>query len=219
MKKAHDLTGQRFGRLVVIERVESHIQPSGQRKTRWLCQCDCGNTKIVQYSQLKSGKTKSCGCLAREKSKKRLITHGLSHTRLFIVWTGIKARCFNSKVIYYKDYGGRGIKMCEEWEKDFMAFKEWALTHGYDEKAERGECTIDRIDVNGDYSPDNCRFINMQEQCNNKRNNRLIAYEGKTYTIQQWCKILGIKYTTLKSRLNLGWPIEKALTTPLRGNK
>lgn len=216
MKKIHDLTGQRFGRLVVIERVDSHIQPSGQRKTRWLCKCDCGNEKIVSSSQLKSGMTKSCGCLSREKSKERLFVHGLKHTRLYVVWCDIKSRCFNPNNTYYKDYGGRDITICSEWKDNFMVFYEWAYANGYNENALKGECTIDRIDNNKGYCPDNCRWVSMKEQCKNRRSNIFLTYKDKTHCLVDWVEIIGIKYDVLYRRLKRGWSVEKAFTTPVK---
>ena len=220
MRKAHDLTGQKFGRLTVIKRVESLVQPSGQRKTRWLCKCDCGNEKIIQSSQLKSGMTKSCGCLSREKSRERLFAHGLRRTRLYALWCNIKSRCFNPNNAHYKDYGGRNITICNEWKDNFMSFHDWAFDNGYNEKAKKYECTIDRIDNNKDYCPDNCRWITMKEQTRNKRNNIVLTYNGETHCLMDWAEIVGIGYNTLLSRINkYGWSIEKALTIPIKQKK
>ena len=212
MSSFKDLTGKRFGRLVVIERVESHIQPNGQRKTQWLCQCDCGEKIIIKASDLKSGHTRSCGCLRIEKITK----HGLFGTRIYIIWHNIKHRCYNPKDSNYKNYGSRGITMCKEWLNDFHSFYNWAMTNGYDENAKRGECTIDRIDVNGNYVPSNCRFVNIKIQQSNKTNNHLITYNGETHNISEWSEILNIKFGTLFARLKRGWSIEKTLTMPVR---
>ena len=211
MGKALDLIGQKFGRLTVISKAEKHIQPSGQRKTCWLCKCDCGNEIIIKGSDLKSGHTQSCGCLRIEKITK----HSLFGTRIYTIWHNIKHRCYNSKDSNYKNYGGRGIKICEEWKNDFKAFYDWAINNGYNESAKRGECTIDRIDVYGNYEPSNCRFVNIKVQQNNKTNNHLITYNGETHNISEWSKILNIKFSTLLARLNRGWSVEKTLTIPV----
>lgn len=207
--KRIDLTGQRFGRLTVVSYAFT-------RKTdvMWNCVCDCGKHTIVSRSDLKKGKSKSCGCYRIERSKeankgaKHGLTHGLSNTRIYHIWRGIKDRCFNEKKDRYKNYGGRGITICDEWRNDFQAFYNWAMLHGYSENL-----TIDRIDVNGNYEPSNCRWITKGEQANNTRNNHLITYCGETKTIAQWAKKIGIKYSTLSARINsYGWSIEKALT-------
>lgn len=163
-----DLVGQRFGRLVVSERLER----SGCGATKWLCKCDCGNLVSVQYSNLKSGATKSCGCLNQENREKRNRKHGGSFRgkteRLYRVWRGMLGRCEDPKNNSFKYYGLAGISVCEEW-RDYGSFRNWAIEHGYDENAKRGECTIDRIDVYGDYCPENCRWITNTEQQRNKR--------------------------------------------------
>lgn len=216
MPKALELTGQKFGRLTVVQRVENDKKGAAC----WLCKCDCGNEKVVQASQLKSGMTKSCGCLLREVSGARFFVHGLKHTRLYDVWSSIKARCFNLKNEHYKDYGGRGIKMCDEWKNDFKVFYNWSIANGYNETAKKYECTIDRIDNNKDYAPDNCRWVTQKEQCNNKRNNHLITYNNETHTVMQWAEIIGIEYRILLNRINkYGWSIERAFITPVRKRK
>ena len=216
MSSFKDLTGKRFGRLVVIERVESHIQPNGQRKTQWLCQCDCGEKIIIKASDLKSGHTRSCGCLRIEKITK----HGLFGTRIYIIWHNIKHRCYNPKDSNYKNYGSRGITMCKEWLNDFHSFYNWAMTNGYDENAKRGECTIDRIDVNGNYCPENCKWSNAKTQANNTTKTINLTYKGLTHTLSEWSDIVNISRPTLWARLKVHkWSIEKALTTPIKGRK
>lgn len=164
-----NLAGKKFGRLTVIERAEDIRQASGRKRVAWICRCDCGEIHVAQADSLKSGGTKSCGCLKAENNRAKWGKHNGSKDRLYGVWTDIKKRCYNPKYKQYKDYGGRGIQVCDEWLRDYSAFRDFALKHGYDPDAKFGECTIDRIDVNGNYCPENCRFIDMKAQRNNQR--------------------------------------------------
>lgn len=200
MKK--DLTGMRFGRLVVLR--EAGRQ---RRRVLWECLCDCGNYCNVISTNLTTGNTLSCGCIANKYS------YTQSHkTRLYSIWRGIKQRCLNPNSPEYHRYGGRGITICKEWENDFGAFKRWASANGYQDNL-----TIDRINNNQGYTPDNCRWSTKLEQSNNMERNILWTYKGETKTITEWSKCVGIKRHTLYLRYRNGWTIEKMLTTPLQG--
>ena len=161
-----DLMGKRFGRLVVI--AEGGKDKDGS--LRWICKCDCGNTtKPILSANLRKGHVKSCGRLLRK--------HGKKNTRLYEVWRGMKKRCSNKNHFAYKYYGARGISVCDEWKNDFSKFYDWAMLNGYNPDAPRGECTIDRINNNGNYEPSNCRWITMAEQEKNRRTHREVKIE------------------------------------------
>ena len=202
MPRLIDLTGQRFGRLVVVERVEN----SADGRARWLCRCDCGQSKTVLGEHLKKGRTKSCGCAKSESSSKRFKKHGGRNSKLYRIWSNMKDRCNNPDCKVYSDYGGRGIKVCKEWIDDFSAFQKWALANGYKEGL-----TIDRKDNDKGYSPDNCRWTDRKIQGNNKRNCRYITYKGQRKTVAEWSDITGIPHDTLLYRLNHGWETESIL--------
>lgn len=208
MRKPIDLTGQQCGRLLVMERTGS----DKRRNALWLCQCECGERVTVRACDLKSGHTESCGCLKRERQRASVTTHGAAETRLYHIWEGMKSRCMNGSDRSYKDYGGRGITVCAEWENSFEAFRDWALENGY-----RDNLTIDRENNDGPYSPNNCRWATAKQQGNNRRSNRMIAHNGETHTLTQWAELTGIKYEALCQRLRNGWSVERALTTKPKG--
>lgn len=210
MGKVIDMTGQRFGKLTVISQAETK-----NNRAMWLCQCDCGNEKIVAGKHLRNGMVKSCGCYIREYLKECKTKHSKCNSKLYYVYNGIKDRCYNSNKKGYKNYGGRGIVMCQEWLNDFMSFYNWAIENGYSEESKRGEYTIDRIDNNGNYEPSNCRWITIREQQKNKRNNRYITFNEETKTLTDWSLSLGFSVDTVRRRLKDGWSIERALTERL----
>lgn len=185
-KVAKNLVGQRFGKLTVIKR--TGIYKQGQK---WLCRCDCGNVTEVFTVYLTHGDTKSCGCLKREK----MLKHGYGNTKLYNVYQAMKYRCFNEKAQEYHRYGGRGITVCEEWKKDFLAFRKWAIDNGY--KENKG-LTLDRINNDGNYEPTNCRWVNRGIQALNRGTTIMMTFNGKSKPQYKWCKEL---HTTPK-RMN-----------------
>jgi hypothetical protein len=171
-----DLTGQRFERLTVVERTEDYISPKGKPSVQWKCRCECGKECVVIGSLLRRGAVKSCGCFRNEKIVKYgednpKYKHGAWKERLYAVWKSMITRCFSEKCKSYADYGGRGITVCDEW-LCYDNFKKWAIANGYDPNAVFGKCTIDRIDNNGNYCPQNCRWVSMKVQSENKRRSK-----------------------------------------------
>jgi len=208
MKRKADLMGQRFGRLTVIGEAES----TKHGQARWLCRCDCGTESVVRADSLKSGSIKSCGCYNTEmcisvghKNRK----HGMGRTRLYNIWSSMKARCYNANSKPYKYYGARGIAVCGEWRNNFIAFRDWAIANGYADNL-----TLDRRDNNGHYTPENCRWIALREQFVNRRSNRYITYGGKRMTISQWSKEIGCSRNAIAKRLSRGWTAEQAIKVP-----
>lgn len=201
-RKTEDLTGKRFGKLTVIGRDGSY--KSGN--VRWLCLCDCGKYTHSAGCYLKSGKAKGCSCVSSERMKRLNTKHGGFGTRLYETWININKRCFNENHKAYPLYGGRGITVCDEW-REFEPFRDWALANGYAE-----DLTIDRIDVNGNYEPSNCRWATMKEQSNNKRNNHFVEYNGEKHTVSEWADKYGVDQRTLYARLNnREWDLKAAL--------
>lgn len=197
-----DLSGQKFGKLVVL----GYSHNDKRRKSYWLCRCDCGNEVVVSGSNLKSGNTSSCGCVENENRNRLMQSftekyhkHGLSDSRIHKIWTHMKERCLNPHCKDYYLYGGRGISVCDEWvgENGFENFYEWAIANGYSETL-----TIDRKNVDGNYEPSNCRWSDAKEQANNRRSNIRYKIGDETKTLAEWCDIYGKNYGTVYFRIN-----------------
>lgn len=203
MGKFQDLTGQKFGSLTVIKKIDNI-----NGRTAYLCECECGNRKNIAGKYLKNGSTKTCGCgkSINPHHKK----HGQSNNKIYFKYKNMINRCYRQEDKKYKNYGGRGIKVCDEWANNFEAFYFWAINNGYS-----NELTLDRINVNGDYKPSNCRWVDLLTQANNKTNNRIIKFNNELHTLAEWAKIKNIKYGTLSARLKRNWSIKKALTMPV----
>ena len=204
-----NLTGQKFGRLTVVS-----LDKNIKGKIYWLCKCDCGKIVSVLRSSLTSGNTKSCGCYKRNLDKKRFRKHGMTNTRIYRIWSGMKKRCNNPKDSNYNFYGGRNIKVCEDWEKNFINFYNWAMANGYKE-----DLTIDRINNNGNYEPSNCRWITQAEQTRNERSNVRITIDGKTKLLSEWARESGIDRRTIAKRIRLGWQKDELLNQVDKNHK
>ena len=192
-KLANDLTGKKFGKLEVIG-----VHDTGSRKTYYVCQCDCGNIKVVRADALISGATKSCGCIKKEQDKINLSAnhkHKMSGTRIYETWQDMKRRCYNKQNARYDRYGGRGITVCDEWLNNFQSFYDWAISNGYSD-----DLTIDRIDNDGNYEPSNCRWSTAKEQCNNRGSNINITIGNATKSLMCWCEIFNFDYKKVYAR-------------------
>lgn len=204
---AKDMTGFTFGRLKVLERAPR--EPRFGKLAAWLCECECGNVVAVKGMSLRNGDTRSCGCLHRQKCRERRLKHDRSNTREYRSWAAAKTRCYNPRQSHWPHYGGRGITMCAEWSADFRAFLR-----------DMGPCpegySLDRIDVNGNYEPGNCRWASPIQQANNARHVPRISFRGESHSVSEWARILGIPRERLKMRLQRGWTPERALTEPPR---
>lgn len=203
MSKRIDLKGKKYNRWTVL-----NFSKVKNKRGYWICQCDCGNIREVNTSALINGSSKSCGCLHNENVKRTM--NGLSKTKLYRNYSNIKQRCFNSKFPLYKNYGGRGIIMCDEWKNDFMSFYNWAMSNGYKENL-----TIDRIDVNGNYEPNNCRWITMKEQYHNRTDNVYYIVNKNKKCLAELCEEYNMPYQTVRKRLERGENIINALTKPI----
>lgn len=199
-----DLIGMKFGKLTVISQ-----SGSKNRKKMWYCKCECGGSTVTSTYLLNSGHTKSCGCLAGRKNG---IAPKIKGTEIYSRWQAMKKRCYDKKNISYKDYGARGIKVCDEWKNNPLKFYEWALNSGFSP-----ELTLDRIDVNGDYCPENCKWSTRKEQNRNKRNNHLINVNGRSITMAEYAEKRNINYGSLAYRLNESkFSLDESLNKPIR---
>ena len=210
MPKFEDLAGKRFGRWTVIERAEDKRDSRGYPIVVYRCRCDCGTEREIYANSLRSGRSKSCGCLLKEISAKNakalFSTHGDSKSRLYKIWACMRKRCENKNASNYANYGGRGITVCDEWSS-FENFKCWSLSNGYCDNL-----SIDRIDTNGNYSPDNCRWVDSITQNNNRRSNVFHEIDGIVHTQSEWCRIYNVDPRIVSKRLKRGMSIKEALT-------
>lgn len=187
-----ELISRKYGKLTVIEYAGTHTSPCGTKRNMWRCKCECGKEVIVAANNLKNGSTKSCGCWKYGKIKEHNTTHAGSKDRLYKIWLGMKRRCNSPKDKSYKRYGAKGIKVCDEWNNSYQSFKEWAYANGYDDSAEFHKCTIDRIDNNGDYEPNNCRWVDMNVQANNTSKNHYVELNGVKMSIAEFSRVMNI---------------------------
>lgn len=193
-RPAIDIAGQRFGYVVVLERYGY-----ANKSARWKCLCDCGNEFVTDGNKLRLGRTRSCGCKRGELIGESHKTHGLSRSRLFRIWKGMRGRCRLDSSDHGGHYKARGITVCKEWMESFESFRDWSFANGY-----RDDLQIDRIDVNGDYEPSNCRFVDVITNCNNKRNNVILEIDGICMTVANWARETGLHVETIRSRIRAG---------------
>ena len=205
-KRLNILPGDKFGQLTIIKEIDKKYN-----HRRFLCKCSCGNIIPVMLFSLTTGNTTKCrSCASTKHGLLKDVGRGkFRGTKLSIIYSNMLNRCLNPNEKCYLSYGGRGISVCDEWLGNFIGFYQWALSSGYKEGL-----SIDRIDVNGNYEPNNCRWVTMKQQENNKSNNHYLKFDGKTHTLSEWAEIVHISYGCLKSRIRNGWSIESALTTP-----
>lgn len=196
VSKRKNLVGKRFGELTVIASGNDLLNTYGRPIATWECKCSCGKIVTVRGNQLTGGKAKSCGHLRSERTAEFHTIHGKSHDRIYGIWKNMNARC---RDMNNESYGGRGITVCKDWQNDFKNFYNWAVENGYSESL-----TIDRIDVNGNYCPENCRWATDKEQARNTRYNRIFEYNGETKCLAEWCEVFGIIYNTAFSRISRG---------------
>ena len=213
-----DLSGNKYGKLTVMK-----LDLNNTKRIHYLCRCDCGKIISVRADSLKSGAIKSCGCLSKERAREQ----GLKNTkhggnrrlgskeerRLYGIWSGMKSRCRNMKEKSYKNYGGRGIDYCEEWN-EFAPFQQWALSNGY-----ANNLTLDRIDNNEGYNPDNCRWVDYTAQNNNRTNSIHLVIDGIDHTLSEWCRISGISYKVAYARYRNGWDANSIIFNKVRKNE
>lgn len=201
------VAGTKYGRLTVIEQTGR----DKNHKKLYLCRCECGEEKVFIGSRLKSGHTKSCGCLSRDTVIARSTKHSLSRTRAAASWANMMYRCYDPQEAYYHRYGARGIKVCERWHD---------LKNFFEDMGERPEGqTLERINNDGDYEPGNCKWASPLEQSQNTSFNRQLTFNGLTLCLSEWARRAGIKRNTIEGRLDRGWSIEQALTIPPGGKR
>lgn len=203
-----DLTGQRFGRLVVLRQFPTE---KGE-VLKWECVCDCGKTAVVKGTSLRYGSTRSCGCLRAEHEAPKADAY--HRQRLYGVWNGMMQRCFYKNHASYYRYGGRGITVCEEW-KDYANFRKWAYANGYDENHGTKDCSLDRINNDGDYCPENCRWVDRKTQNNNRSGSVLYEYLGRKMSVSEISELVGVGRTGLSKRLKQGIALEEAIACML----
>lgn len=196
-----NLVGEKYWNMTVLE----FVGMNEKGRSLWLCKCDCGNTKVVVGTELKRGKVKSCGCMSRR-------INGLYKSRIYEIHHMMMCRCYTESTTRYEYYGGRGITVCDEWlgEHGFENFYDWSMSNGYTD-----DLTIDRIDNDKGYSPDNCRWVDRFIQMNNQRGNRIIEHNGRKQTLTMWAREYGLKPRIVSSRLKYGWNFEDALNIPV----
>lgn len=210
MAALKDRTGIRYGRLVVLSLDSIRKDRPHHTVSYWKCRCDCGNTAIVSGQSLENGSTKSCGCYRKEVARNRVYQGDIP--KLHGVWIMMRKRCFDPNCEHYHNYGGRGITVCGEWSGDggYHNFRDWAKRNGYADGL-----TLDRIDNNGNYEPNNCAFVSRKAQSNNKRNNVRVEIDGMVHTLAEWCEIYKVPYSRVRVRYRkMGWSIKAALETP-----
>lgn len=201
------LIGKKFGKLTIKTFIES-IRSGGQMKRMVIAVCDCGKEKEFMLSSLTRSLTKSCGCYRLQELSINKRTHGKTNCELYSVWAGMKRRCYNPHEVNYKHYGARGIIVCDEWVNDFQAFYDWSINNGY-----RKGLVIDRENNDGNYCPENCRWVTSLVNSRNRSISKIIDFNGQKKSAGEWAEITGINYGTLISRINRGrMTIEQALT-------
>lgn len=210
LERFHDLTGKIFGRLTVVDRAPNK-GTGAETRAMWRCVCECGGESVIACYTLKGGNTRSCGCLKVDvavQNGKAKQTHGMTHTPAWICWMSMGQRCRNKNRSDYENYGGRGITICKRWE----TFEHFLADMGPPPVG----FSLDRIDVNGNYEPENCRWATTVEQGRNRRNNRILTIDGVAATLAEWCELYGINETTASDRIGRGWDVDRAIKEPVR---
>lgn len=211
IEKHKSYIGKKFNSLTILD-----VEVSDKRvRYRFVCKCDCGNTTIVRTGRVINGYTKTCGCRNKGYNYHDADQLSIKYRNIYSIWNTMRHRCYDPKNHKFKNYGARGIVVCDEWKYKFEPFLTWALQNGY-----KKGLTIDRINNDGNYEPSNCRWANPTTQARNKTTNKLVTYKGETKCVAQWCDDLNISYDTVRARIRLGWSADKAFETPIsRSNK